>query len=87
MKSVSDNKRRCWSVWRTGSEMMELHTQLVISHGEGATPRRPKLRCLNVVIDRDRDRDREEGGKRTMQLSDSGYVRYFQVQVELNWIN
>ena len=33
-----------WTVWRTGAEIMSLHSQLVIAHGESAVPRRPKLK-------------------------------------------
>jgi len=35
-----------WCVWRTGAEVMSLHSQLVIAHGDSAAPRRPKLKSL-----------------------------------------
>ena len=40
------NNRTKWSVWRTGTELMSLHSQLVISHGETAVPRRLKLKSM-----------------------------------------
>ena len=44
----TDLPRTKWSVWRTGAELMSLHSQLVISHGEMGVPRRLKLKSMQT---------------------------------------
>jgi hypothetical protein len=49
-QSAESNKfnlqRANWSVYRTGAEIMSLHSQIVIAHGEACAPRRPKLKSM-----------------------------------------